>query len=181
MRTFAMSLIIAAALAAAPALALTPPLPAPVIPGYGMFGEIPDAFEIPDPKLEYKLLFDVSAAPADPATAHQGLRRVALLLNILGRYGVRPAAGNIAVIVHGKPDTLVLTQEAHMKRHGKPNPNFELIKMLSEAGVSIRLCGQSGLARGYATEEINPLVKVDPAAIITIATLQSKGYGLVQD
>jgi intracellular sulfur oxidation DsrE/DsrF family protein len=64
---------------------------------------------------------------------------------------------------------------------GETNPNAELIRQLTAAGVSVRLCGQSMAANGFAREELNPGVRVDVAAITTIATLQLKGYAVIQD
>jgi hypothetical protein len=37
------------------------------------------------------------------------------------------------------------------------------------------------LAAGFARDELNPDVKVDVAAITTMATLQLRGYAIIQD
>jgi intracellular sulfur oxidation DsrE/DsrF family protein len=75
-----------------------------------------------------------------------------------------------------------LTQAAFAARHdGEANPNAELIRQLTLAGVSVRLCGQSMAALGSAPDELNPDVHVDVAAVTTIATLQMRGYALIPD
>jgi hypothetical protein len=37
------------------------------------------------------------------------------------------------------------------------------------------------MAQGYTPDELNPVVKVDVAAITTMATLQLQGYAVIQD
>lgn len=152
------------------------------VPHYGEFREVPDAFERPDPALRYRILFDVSQAARTPGAVHQGLERVARMVNLLGRDGIRPAPGDIVVTLHGPAARTALTVAAFAQRHnGEANPNADLIRELTAAGVSVRLCGQSMMALGYTREELNPDVKVDVAAITTMATYQLRGYAIIQD
>ena len=143
--------------------------------------DIPGAMEKPDPALQYRILFDVSEPNRDKEQPHQTLRRAGNLLNAMAANGVKPGAQAIAIVVHGAPDSNLLTDAAHIKRFGKPNPSLALLEELAAAGVSIRLCGQSYLARGYAREELHPVVQLDLMAMVTIANLMAQGYGVVRD
>lgn len=155
-------------------------LPKPV-PSASTPQDIPGALERPDPALTYRILFDVSEPNREKDEPHQTFRRAASLLNTMAAHGVKPAPGAIAIVVHGKPDSNLLTDAAHIKRFGKPNPSLKLLEELAAAGVSIRLCGQSYLARNYAQEDLHPAVQLDLMAMVTIANLMAQGYGVVRD
>lgn len=156
--------------------------PARLVPDYGVFSVVPDPYLKPDPALRYKVVFDVSQAARTPGSVHQGLERVARMVNLLNNYGVKLQPGDIVITLHGQAAKTTLTPAAFAKRHdGAANPDAELLKQLAAAGVSIRLCGQSMMALGYKPDELNPVVKVDVAAITTMATLQLQGYAVIQD
>jgi intracellular sulfur oxidation DsrE/DsrF family protein len=176
-----MSIALVAALVAMPALAQTQTTPR-LVPDFGAYNEVPDPFEKPDPTLRYKVVFDVSQAARTPGSVHQGLERVARMVNLLNHHGVKVLPGDIVVTMHGPAAKTSLTAAAFAKRFsGEANPNAELIKQLTAAGVSVRLCGQSMVAAGFARDEINPDVKIDIAAITTMATYQLRGYAIIQD
>lgn len=151
------------------------------VPSAGTPKDIPGAMEKPDRALQYRILFDVSEPNRDKAQPHQTLRRAGSLLNAMAANGVKPEARAIAIVVHGAPDVNLLTDAAHIKRFGKPNPSRALLEELAAAGVSIRICGQSYLARGYARDELHPVVQLDLMAMVTIANLMAQGYGVVRD
>lgn len=153
----------------------------PAVPSNPTPKDIPGAMERPDPSLRYRILFDVSEPNADKTKPHQTLRRAAAMLNAMAANGVRPAAGDIAIVVHGAPDVNLLTDAAHQKRFGTPNPGRQLLEDLAKAGVSVRICGQSYLGHGYARDELHPAVQLDLMAMTTIANLMARGYGVVRD
>lgn len=168
------------------ALAMTAPaLAAPgqrLVPDFGAYREIPDAFDKPDPALRYRIVFEVTAAARDAAKPHHGLEKVARMVNLLSVHGVEVQPGDMVVAIHGQASRALLTDAAHRRRHdGAANPNVEIIRQLTAAGVSIRLCGQVMQALGYARDELHPDVKVDVSAITTVATLQMRGYAVMQD
>ncbi len=179
MRYITMMLAAAATMAAASAMAETPSRP---IPNFGVFAEVADPFLKPDPTLRYKVVFSVSQPARTPGSVHQGLERVARMVNLLARYGVKMQPGDIVITLHGPAAKTALTPVAYAKRNkGEPNPDADLIHELSAAGVSVRLCGQSMMGAGFAHEDLNPDVKVDVAAITTMATLQLQGYAIITD
>jgi intracellular sulfur oxidation DsrE/DsrF family protein len=153
-----------------------------LVPDFGAYVDVTDPFQQPDPTLRYKVVFSVSQPARTPGAVHQGLERVARMVNLLGHYGVKLQPGDIVVTLHGPAAKSALTAAAFAKRYnGEANPNAELIKQLTAAGVSVRLCGQSMMGAGFARNEINPDVKVDVAAITTMATLQLRGYAIITD
>lgn len=172
--------LLAALLLAAPALAQAP-AQAPAVPSNPTPTDIPGAMEKPDPALKYRILFDVSEPNTDKAKPHQTLRRAAALINTMAANGVKPAPGDIAIVVHGAPDANLLTDAAHQARFGTPNPSRQLLEDLAKAGVSIRICGQSYLGHKYARTDLHPAVQLDLMAMVTIANLMAKGYGVVRD
>lgn len=151
------------------------------VPSAGTPQDIPGAMERPDRALQYRILFDISEPNRDKEQPHQTLRRAGSLLNAMAANGVEPEALAITIVVHGPPDANLLTDAAHLARFGKPNPSLALLEELAAAGVSIRICGQSYLARGYAREELHPVVQLDLMAMVTIANLMAQGYGVVRD
>lgn len=173
------SFALLAMIAATPAFAQSS---VPLIPDYGKFAEIADPFEAVDPSLRYRIVFDVSQPARKADEVHQGLERVARIVNLLGHHGAALKAGDIVVTLHGPAARFALSEAAFVERFsGETNPNAELIRQLAAAGVSVRLCGQSMAANGFAQEELNPDVRVDVSAITTIVTLQLKGYAVIQD
>lgn len=155
---------------------------AQLIPDFGKFSEITDPYEKIDASLRHKIVFDVSQPARKPGGVHQGLERVARFVNLLAHHGAWPEAGDVVVTLHGPAARFALTEAAFAKRFdGEANPNAKLIQQLTAAGVSVRLCGQSMAANGFARDELHPDVRVDVSAITTLASLQLKGYAVIQD
>ncbi len=180
MRNSVIAIVLAATIVA-PALAESAPAPAPVISGYGRTADVADPFLHPDPGLRYRVVFEIRSADAAEAV-NRGLEKVARFANLLGSYGIRPQPGDLVAVIYGPASPVTLTAAAFAAHEkGAANPNIEIIQKLTDAGVSIRLCGQSMAGHGYKRDEINPNVKVDTSAITTMATLQLKGYVLLPD
>jgi intracellular sulfur oxidation DsrE/DsrF family protein len=159
-----------------------PATPSRLVPDFGAYSEIPDAFQKPDPAMRYKIVFDVSQPARTPGAVHQGLERVARMMNLLHSQGVKIEPGDIVVTLHGGAAKTALTAPAFAKRYAdEANPNAQLIAQITKAGASVRLCGQSMAALGFTRDELNPDVKVDTSAITTIGTLLMRGYGMIQD
>lgn len=153
-----------------------------VIADFGRFSVIEDAELKPDPSLRYRVVFDVMAAARSADAPHHGFERVARMANLLGTGGVTMQPGDLVVTVHGPAARALLTNDEHAKRfEGAANPSAGLLTALMKAGIEIRLCGQTAKAMGVTRGEILPGVHIDTAAITTMATLQLKGWALIQD
>ena len=168
-------LIALAALAAA-----APQATNPVIAGHGAIHPVPDAANRPDPTLDYKVVFSVTANPE--GKANPGLEKVARLINLLGDGGVAADHRHIVPIVHGKATPLVLDARAYAARfHGAANPDADLIARLKAAGAPVHVCAQALAGFGIAASEVDPAVIIDDSALTTMATLQLRGYALIVD
>lgn len=154
----------------------------PMIEGFGRSFAVEEAELKPDPSLRYRVVFDVMGAARDAKEPHQGFERVARMANLLSTNGVKVMPGDLVITVHGPAVRALLTDAAHAKRNdGAANVSAGLVKALIAAGIEVRLCGQSARALGVTREDLLPGVHIDTAAITTMATLQLKGYAIIQD
>ena len=108
-----------------------------LVPGYEPARDIPGAQELPDPKIDYKILFSVSNGAKDrDAEVNPMLPTIARYLNTLGRYNVPLDHRHLVVMFHQRnPDfDIVMTNEAYKAKYGKDNPNIALIHALKQIG-----------------------------------------------
>jgi len=153
--------------------------PTLLVPGYDAARDVPGAAELPDPKIDYKVLFSVSNGAKDrDAEVNPMLPTVARYLNTLGKYGVPANHRHLVVMFHQRnPDfDIVMTNEAYKARYGKDNPNIELIHALKRAGVEFRACGQALGGRKIDAAQVNPDIQIDLWAMTSMMNLQMKGF-----
>lgn len=153
----------------------------PVIEGYGAITPAPDAANQPDQDIEYRVVFNVTAANKDPKVPNPTLLKVARYLNLLGSRGIRPDGGNIVAIVHGGATPLVLNDRAYGAAYGSANPNLPLIAALRANGVEIHVCSQALSGQKIERVDVASDVTIDLSAMTTLTTLQLKGYAIVPD
>ena len=167
-----MTMMVAAVLLAAPAWSQELP-----VPGVAAARDVPNAKELPNPKTEYKVLFDAVTGAAKPTEVDGMLTATARYLNTLAKHGVPPANRKIAVIFHGAGTPAILTNEEYRRRYnGADNPNIPLIQALKKAGVAFHVCGQAVLGAKIDQKDILPEIQVDLWALTTIVNLQLQGY-----
>lgn len=162
------------ALLAAPAFAQSAP-----IPGVPSMRDIPGAHELPDPKLDYKIIFDVQSDKAGdkPDAVSPSLVTMAVLINTYEKNGVPPDHLHFSAIFHGKPILLVTDDATYKARTGVDhNPNAELLQQLAKAGLKMAVCGQSTMAQHYDFKSILPFVQINYSGSVTLINLQTRGY-----
>ena len=149
-----------------------------LVPGMRAAIDIPNAHELPDPNMNYKVVFSVNRDPQNPGDVNPMFNAVATYLNTLGQYGVPPEHRNFVIMIHPRSEEfdIVMTNEAFKKRHGRDNPNIEIIHKLKEAGVDIRLCGQGLTGREIDAKDVNPDIQIDLWAMTSIINLMMEGY-----
>ena len=150
-----------------------------LVPGYPAANDVPNAKELPDPKIDYKILFSVSNGAKDQsAEVNPMLPTIARYLNTLGKYNVPAAHRHLVVMFHQRsPDVdIVMTNEAYKARYGKDNPNIALIHALKQAGVEFRACGQALGGRKIDAKDVNPDIQIDLWAMTSMMNLQMKGF-----
>ena len=153
-----------------------------LVPGYEPARDVPNAAELPDPKIDYKILFSVSNGAKDrDAEVNPMLPTIARYLNTLGKYDVPANKRHLVVMFHQRnPDfDIVMTNEAYKARYGKDNPNIALIHALKQAGVEFRACGQALGGRKIDAKDVNPDIQIDLWAMTSMLNLQMKGWARV--
>jgi intracellular sulfur oxidation DsrE/DsrF family protein len=150
-----------------------------LVPGYDAARDVAGAKELPDPKIDYKILFSVSNGAKDrDAEVNPMLPTLARYLNTLGKYNVPADHRHLVVMFHQRsPDfDIVMTNEAYKARYGKDNPNIALIHALKQAGVEFRACGQALGGRKIDAKDVNPDIQIDLWAMTSMMNLQMKGF-----
>ena len=146
-----------------------------LVPGYEPARDVAGAAELPDPKIDYKILFSVSNGAKDrDAEVNPMLPTLARYLNTLGKYKVPANHRHLVVMFHQRnPDfDIVMSNEAYKARYGKDNPNIALIHALKQAGVEFRACGQALGARKIEAKDVNPDEAVAVGAAVQAGVLK---------
>lgn len=176
-----LALLAAAMSIAMPAAAAPPAAPTPAVPGQGSIAPAPDAANQPDPALRYRVVFSITAAPAEPGQVNPSLVKVARFLNLLATRDIRPAPGDVVAIVHGAATPLVMSDAAYRAKFKVANPNLALIAALKQAGAQVHVCSQALHGQQISTDSVAGDVTVDLSALTTMATLQLQGFALIPD
>ena len=146
------------------------------MPGYNTAKDIPNAKELPDPNVDYKVVFSV-AANAKADEIHPTLKTIALYLNTLAHNGVPASHRHVAAVFHQGGGDAVLLNDVYKARHnGVENPYIAMLRELKQAGVDMRVCGQGLLGKNVEPSQVLPGVQVDLWAMTTMVNLQLRGY-----
>lgn len=154
----------------------------PLING-GMFsGVVPvkDPTEIPDPNIDYKILFEVAYGNKDSMAKapNDALVEIARVINLHIASGI-PASKIIPVIlVHAKALHAICNNKHYQELHKMDNPNLTLIRDLEKAGAKFIACGQAMAFFDVKREDLLPEVKVVLSAQTILTSYQLKGYVL---
>jgi len=150
----------------------------PLIEGYGEIKYFDNAAEQLNLNQEYKLLFDVTSDKQKNGV-NKRLWVVARTLNMMHVSGVPLANIKIVVAIHGAATFNILTEEAHINKYGKSNPNIDLIQKLRANGVSLFVCSQATAARNIKDEEVHADVVPALSSLSVLANYQIQGYHLM--
>ncbi len=152
----------------------------PLVKNFGSVSEVPFVVEKPDPKLDYKIIVEVSSTNERQELVHEFFDKVANVVNLHALGGVPANKLHVVMVIHGPAAQFVVNDEAYQKKFGMNNPNIPLFAALKEAGVKIFVCGQSVLKRNIDPETITPEVAVALSAVTTLTTYQLKGYAVLK-
>lgn len=148
----------------------------PVIDGYGRIAEYDDVAIKPDPSKVYKVLFHITS-DKEREGVNASLWKMARLINLLENGGVPKRNIKLAAVISGTATPITLTEESHIERMNKPNPNLDLMKKLTDYGVEIHLCGQAAAEKKINPKtELNAYTKLTLSALIDIPFYQMEGY-----
>ncbi|HEV7231954.1 MAG TPA: DsrE family protein [Bacteroidia bacterium] len=152
----------------------------PVINAGDGSGVVPvkDPTEIPDPNMDYKLLFELTASNPDSVASelNYGLVEIARIINLHVASGVPLKKIHIVIVAHGF-GLNVLTSNAYYKEHFKrENPNLKLINQLAALDARFIACGQALAYFNVNKEALLPNVKVSLTAQTVLSSYALKGY-----
>ena len=152
----------------------------PVIKGGEFSGVIPvkDPTEVPDPDIEYKLLFELADGSPDSLSKeiYGGLTEVARKLNLHVASGVPLKKISMVIVVHGGALKAITNNEYYKERYKVDNPNIKLVNDLSDLGARFIACGQAMAFSDIKKEALLPQVKVSLTAQTVLSHYQLKGY-----
>ncbi len=149
------------------------------------WGVVPveDLDEIPDPKLKYKLLFEITGFGAKGQEDSVAKKEINMALKEVGRQlNLHEANGiprkNIfpVLVVHAGAINTFLNNEKYKKKYGLDNPNLKLIKELMDYGTKIIVCGQALTFMQTEKEDLIPGIRKALTAQTVISSYQLMGY-----
>lgn len=155
----------------------------PVINAGDGSGVIPvkELQEIPDPKLQYKLLFEVTNNNPDSVAKeiNFSLSNLVRIINLHVAAGVPLKNIKPVIVVHAAALNAI-TNNAYYKEHFKvDNPNIKIVNELSKIGATFIACGQAMNFFDIKKEALLPEVKVSLTAQTVVTSYQLKGYVLI--
>ncbi len=152
----------------------------PALKGGDMSGVIPvkDPTEIPDPAMDYKLLFELTANNPDSAAKdiNYGLTEVARIINLQVAAGIPLKRIMPVIVVHAGALNAFTTNEFYKEKYKTENPNQKLINDLAAMGTRFIACGQAMVFFDVKKEALLPIMKVSLTAQTVISSYQLKGY-----
>jgi intracellular sulfur oxidation DsrE/DsrF family protein len=147
------------------------------IPSVDAALDVPNARELPDPSLTYKIAFDLGKASPKIDEVNPGLIRISEYFNTLAKNGIPADHRKVVVVFHQGGTDAVRTNAAFRARNdGHDNPNIALLQSMKKAGIDLRVCGQGVVNRKLDASSILPEVQIDLWAMTTFTTLQLRGY-----
>lgn len=148
----------------------------PEISPYGQMSAVPGATVRADKKMRYNVVAEIKSSDTLSNEVNASLDVLARYVNMLSYDGVKKDRRSIVVIVHNMGSYIVQNNEAYQRKYGHSNPNADLIRQLSEAGVSFMICGQSAVKRKVTSADMLPGVQLATSFLTAFTTLQLKGY-----
>ena len=151
----------------------------PIIKSYGSVFEVPFQEEMPDSKMDYKLLVDITDIADKPDSLNAYLEAAATLMNLHAVGGVPEKNIHMIVVLHKMATYSVLNNEAYRQKFKTDNPNLPLITALNNAGAKFFVCGQTMIRMKKDKSNIAPEVKIATSALTTLTTYELKGYARI--
>jgi intracellular sulfur oxidation DsrE/DsrF family protein len=152
----------------------------PLLKGSKNSGVIPvtDPTEIPDPNIEYKIIFEVVSNNPDSTIKeiNAGLDEVARVINLHVASGIPVKKIIPVIVVHAAALNAIKNNEAFQKKYKTDNPNLKLISDMEKMGARFIACGQAMAFFDVRKEELLPEVKISLTAQTVITSYQLKGY-----
>lgn len=147
-----------------------------------MSGVIPvkDLTEIPDPTMEYKLLFEVTRNNPDSVIKdiNYSLGEIARIINLHVASGIPLKNIKPVIAVHAAALKAITTNEYYKEKYKMDNPNIKLISELKNMGAQFIACGQAMTFFEVKKEALLPGIKISLTTQTVMSSYQLKGYAL---
>lgn len=152
----------------------------PLLKGSKNSGVIPvkDAVEIPDPNIDYKILFELTGNNPDSTAKdiNAGLDEIARVINLHIAAGIPTKRIIPVIVVHAAALHALKNNEAYQKKYKLDNPNIRLINDLKKIGAKFIACGQAMEFFEVKKEEFLPDIKISLTAQTVLTQYQLRGY-----
>lgn len=152
----------------------------PVFNGGDGSGVVPvkDPTEIPDPTIDYKLMFELTQNNPDSLSKEidMGLQEIVRVINLHVAAGIPLKKLSLIVVVHGPALNALTTNEYYNEKFKMDNPNIQVINKLFSLGTKFIACGQAMYFMDLKREVLLPLVKVSLTAQTVLSSYRLKGY-----
>lgn len=147
---------------------------------YSGVAPVKDPTEIPDPKIDYKLLFELTANNPDSVAKENnyGLVEVARIINLHVASGIPVNKIMPVIVVHAGALKAFSTNKYYKDHYKLDNPNLKLLNELKNIGAKFIACGQAMTFLNIKKEDLVDDVKVSLTAQTVKSSYQLKGYVL---
>jgi intracellular sulfur oxidation DsrE/DsrF family protein len=141
---------------------------------------VPEITEIPDPAIQYKLLFESTQGNPDSLMNEPDgdLVEIARMINLHVASGIPLKNIAVVVVMHGPALYAVSTDTVYLKKFKMNNPNLKLVRELEKAGTRFIACGQALDFGGLEKKDLLPDIKISFTAQTVLTSYQLKGYVL---
>jgi len=138
--------------------------------------------EIPDPNIDYKLLFELTSVNPDSTAAevNDGLMEVVRKLNLHVASGIPVKRIMPVIVVHAAALHAFKNNIAYQKKYKMDNPNIKVIDELKKLGAKFIMCGQAMAFMEVKKDELLPDMRISVTAQTVLSHYQLKGYVLYQ-
>ncbi len=152
----------------------------PVIKSYGTVYQLPNAAHKPDPKINYKIIVELTENASKPDSLNEYLEAIATLINLHAAEGVPKEKIHVVVVLRKMATYAVFGNELYKEKFKVDNPNLALLKELHDAGTEFYVCGQTMTKRSISEAKLVPEAKVASSGLTAITTFQLKGYTMIK-
>ncbi|MES1215631.1 MAG: DsrE family protein [Bacteroidota bacterium] len=152
----------------------------PIIKNFGAVYEIPAAAHKPDPKIDYKILVELTQNGSKADSLNEYLEAIATLINLHAVEGVPAKKIHVVVVLRKMATYGVYGNELYREKFKVDNPNLQLLKELHDAGTEFFVCGQTLMKLHINESNLVPEAKVASSGLTAISTYQLKGYTMIK-
>lgn len=151
----------------------------PAIHGYGKIHYREASQLQPEKDQTYRVVFQVQEGDEPKNKVNDQLDHVARTVNLYVAAGVPRQQLKFVVAIAGSATPVVLNNQRYRERFGTDNPNLDLIRQLSAAGVKVTVCDQAVAGHRYPFDWVDDHVIHALSNLTTLSTLQQQGYVLL--